>query len=98
VAEKVLDFRPKYRREDLDRAAADAGDRLGPVFEANQWTWEGRVPTAAEIALTVRRLLEAAAESEHDGETGTGRIMVRRYQENDLRIFLVLGGVTPDET
>jgi hypothetical protein len=63
---KMLDFRPRYHDDELDRLASQVAEILGPVFEANGWRWDGEIPSAVDLALTIRRLLATAAEDEQD--------------------------------
>jgi hypothetical protein len=89
----VLDFRPRYRSDELDQLAKEVGEVLAPVFEANGLMWDSGIPSAVEIAVATHQLLLEAAQSEQDGMTGFGRIVVRRSEEDELRVFLDLGAV-----
>ena len=93
--EKVLDFSVKYRPGDIDDAAARAADAVAPVFEINGWTVESGPATAGRLAVALRQLLESATELESEGEVYGSRFVVKRYEEDDLRVYLDLGGVRP---
>ncbi|SRR6266487_5458277 len=90
---RVIDFRPRYDNDELDRLAKEVGEVLAPVFEANGWRWAGEVPSAVEIALATLRLLQAAAVDEKDGLTIIDPIVVHRNREDELRVYLELGVV-----
>jgi hypothetical protein len=98
---RVLDFSPRYDDEVLDRLARQAGEVLAPVFEANGWPMPSlggglnEIPSAVEIALTVRRLLAAAAENEQDIAEIVEPIWVNRSRDDELRVYLEVGGVWP---
>ncbi len=78
----VLDFRPRYRGEELDRLAKEVAEVLAPVTGQS----------VAEIALTTRRLLQMAAEREdEDILISEGEITIHRSHEDELRVFLELG-------
>ncbi len=78
----TLDFRPRYRGEELDRLAKEVAEVLAPVTGQS----------AAEIALATRRLLQMAAEREDENIlVCLGQIVVHRSGEDELRVFLELG-------
>jgi len=80
----VLDLRPKYRGEELDRLAKEVAEALSGMNKGS----------VAEIALTTRRLLQMAAEREdEDILVCLGQIVVHRSGEDELRVFLDLGVV-----
>lgn len=67
----------------FDALAVKAAVAVRPAYVANEWVWggcdrsEAHVPSEAELAMTIRRLLQDLAES--DAETrsiGTGRLIV----------------------
>ena len=80
----VLDFRPRYRGEELDRLAKEVAEALSGMNKGS----------AAEIALATRRLLQMAAEREdEDILISEGEITIHRSGEGELRVFLDLGVV-----
>jgi hypothetical protein len=98
---RVLDFRPRYDNEVLDRLARQAGEVLAPVFEANGWPMPvlggglNEIPSAVEIALTVRRLLSTTAQNEQDIAEIVEPIWVNRNRDDELRVYLEVGVVLP---
>jgi hypothetical protein len=98
----MLDFRPRYHDDELDRLASQVAEILGPVFEANGWRWDGEIPSAVDLALTIRRLLATAAEDEQDRATIVDPIWVNRNSDNELRVYVEVGMAMPvlsgDET
>ena len=80
----VLDFKPRYDSGDLDQLAREVAESLSEITGQS----------AAEIALTTRRLLQMAAEHEDENILiSEGKIVVHRSDEDELRVFLELGVV-----
>src|SRR6266702_3908669 len=83
---RVLDFRPRYDGDELDRLAREVAEVLAPVTGQS----------AAEIALTTRRLLQEVSEDEEDlPAIREGQIVVNRDDHDDLGVYLELGVVMP---
>jgi hypothetical protein len=64
ATKRMIDFRPRYEDDELDRLARQVAEILAPVFETNGWRWDGEIPSAVDLALVIRRLLATAAENE----------------------------------
>jgi hypothetical protein len=92
---RVLDFRPRYEGEELDRLARQVAEVLAPVFDANGWRWDGEIPSVVDLAFAVRRLLATAAEGEPGRAAITDPIWVNRNSDDELRVYLELGVVGP---
>ncbi|KKK49020.1 hypothetical protein LCGC14_3139280 [marine sediment metagenome] len=85
------------------RQITNAALIAAPVFEAQQWKWsvragvksEGYVPSVADIARSLARLIDDA----HKDTTfaASGRLAIRFDKEDGIEMFLVLGSVDNTE-
>ena len=73
--------------ESLCRLAPDAARRAAPAFARAGWTYGGFTgpqfhPDAADLAVTVDRLVASVRQEEGDRNVGSGRFNVARFYED----------------
>ena len=76
----------------MNDVIARAADIAAPVFQQHGWWWTKvhGIPTAADIALELRRLANDCPPAPGDF-IRCGRLMVRRGDDNELFFTLELG-------
>ena len=66
-------------------------EEIALVFAQQKWAWKGKTPTSDDVRETIRALWEAIKDLDSGTQIESGRLLVRKLDDDDYDVFLNFG-------